>query len=227
MPVFQLSKDIIFPNPLLAESDGLLAIGGDLCPLRLLTAYRVGIFPWYTEGEPILWWSPTPRLVLFPNEFHLPKRLGRTIKNKSFTLTTDQAFSAVIHSCAKIRKEAGEGTWITTEMINAYCKLHQMGFCHSVECWQDNTLVGGLYGIALDRVFFGESMFSTVTDASKVALATLVRIAETLPLQMIDCQMTTSHLQQFGCREISGVLFQDLLQQYIQTTQNRKKWRLE
>jgi leucyl/phenylalanyl-tRNA--protein transferase len=227
MPVFQLSKDIIFPNPLLAESDGLLAIGGDLSPLRLLTAYRAGIFPWYTEGEPILWWSPTPRLVLFPNEFHLPKRLGRTIKNTSFTLTTDQAFSAVINSCAKIREKAGEGTWITTEMINAYCKLHQMGFCHSVECWQDNTLVGGLYGIALDRVFFGESMFSIVTDASKVALATLVRIAETLPLQMIDCQMTTSHLQQFGCREISGVLFQDLLQQYIQTTKNRKKWRLE
>jgi len=225
VPVFQLQKDIIFPNPLLAETDGLLALGGDLSPLRLLTAYRAGIFPWYSEGEPILWWSPSPRLVLFPEEFHLPRRLARTLRKNIFTVTLDQAFAEVINSCAEIRRKSGEGTWITQDMINSYIKLHAMGFCHSIECRQNDQLVGGLYGIAMDQVFFGESMFSLVSDASKIALVTLVQLAENLPLKMIDCQMTTPHLLSLGSREIPGRLFQELLQKYIQTSKSsKKKW---
>ena len=227
MPVFQLTDDIIFPPVEYAEPDGLLAIGGDLSLSRLLTAYRQGIFPWYSEGEPLLWWSPAPRLVLFPENYHLPRRLARTIRQKKFQVTADTAFAEVITACGKLRRESGEGTWITDDMIAAYTLLHTRGFAHSIECWLENALVGGLYGICLDRVFFGESMFSRKTDASKVALATLVHHAEQLNIRMIDCQMTTQHLLRFGSKEVGRNDFQDLLEQFIQNMMPQKKWRLQ
>lgn len=227
MPVFQLTDEILFPPVEYAEPNGLLAVGGDLSASRLLTAYRQGIFPWYSEGEPILWWSPAPRLVLFPEQFHLPKRLARTIRQKKFRITADTAFTEVISQCGKLRTESGEGTWITRDMLAAYIHLHELGFAHSLECWSGLELVGGLYGVCLDRVFFGESMFSRMSDASKVTLATLVHNVETLNIRMIDCQMTTKHLLRFGCCEIEREKFQDTLEQYIQTISPQKKWRLQ
>ncbi len=226
MPVFRLNRDIIFPDPGLAEPNGLLAIGGDLSPARLLTAYRQGIFPWYSDADPILWWSPMPRLVLFPEQFHLPKRLARTIRQQIFQVTADTAFAEVIDTCAAIREENGEGTWITTAMKQAYITLHEQGYAHSMECWFEGKLVGGLYGICLDRVFFGESMFSSKTDASKVALVSLVRYAEKTGIRAIDCQMTTQHLLSFGSREIDRDQFQELLERFIQQVLPCKKWQL-
>jgi len=211
----------------MAEPNGLLAIGGDLSVPRLLNAYRMGIFPWYTAGEPILWWSPKPRLVLLPDEFHLPKRLARTIRQRTFTITADRVFHRIIKNCAAIREENGERTWITLEMQEAYRQLHELGFAHSIECWQDNELAGGLYGVALGRVFFGESMFSRKTNASKVALEALVRHAHRTGIEVIDCQMTTEHLLRFGAREISGTYFQQLLRLYVSTRVIHKKWRLQ
>lgn len=226
MPVFQLTNDIIFPAPEFAEPDGLLAIGGDLSAPRLITAYRQGIFPWFSAGDPILWWSPAPRLVLFPEQFHLPRRLGRTIRKQLFQVSADTAFADVISSCGSLRKESGEETWITEEMKDAYIHLFELGFAHSVECWFEGELAGGLYGVCLDRVFFGESMFSRKTDASKIALATLARYAEEIGIRAIDCQMSTAHLLRFGSREIEREKFQEILERFIQTIVPQKKWRL-
>ena len=226
MPVFQLTNDIIFPAPNFAEPDGLLAIGGDLSAPRLITAYRQGIFPWFSEGDPILWWSPAPRLVLFPEQFHLPRRLGRTIRKQLFQVSADTAFADVISSCASLRKESGEGTWITQVMKDAYIHLFELGFAHSVECWLEGELAGGLYGVCLDRVFFGESMFSRKSDASKIGLATLVQYAEEVGIRAIDCQMSTAHLLRFGSREIEREEFQEILERFIQTIVPQKKWRL-
>lgn len=224
MPVFQLPEEIIFPPPELAEPDGLLAVGGDLLPARLLTAYEQGIFPWYSGKEPILWWSPSPRLVLLPEEFHLPKRLARTIRQQVFQVSADTAFAEVIAACAAVRQESG--TWITPEMQQAYIRLHELGFAHSVECRQEGELVGGLYGVCLDRMFFGESMFSRRTDASKVALAALVSQAEQRGIQAIDCQMTTAHLLRFGSRELNRQEFQDLLDRLIRRIEPQASWQL-
>ena len=226
MPVYQLTNDIIFPAPNVAEPDGLLAIGGDLSAPRLITAYRQGIFPWYSEGDPILWWSPAPRMVLLPEQFHLPRRLARTIRKQIFQVSADTAFADVISSCGSLRKESGEGTWITKEMKDAYIHLFELGFAHSVECWFEGELAGGLYGVCLDRVFFGESMFSRKSDASKIGLATLVRYAEKVGIRAIDCQMSTSHLLRFGSREIEREEFQEILERFIQTIVPQKKWRL-
>lgn len=226
MPVFQLTNEIIFPPADFAEPDGLLAIGGDLSAPRLITAYRQGIFPWYSEGDPILWWSPAPRLVLLPEQFHLPRRLGRTIRKQVFKVSADTAFADVISNCASLRRESGEETWITEEMIHAYIHLFELGFAHSVECWYEGELAGGLYGVCLDRIFFGESMFSRKRDASKVALATLVRFAEEIGIRAIDCQMSTAHLMRFGSREMERQEFQEILDQFIQTIAAQKKWRL-
>ena len=225
MPLFQLSQDIHFPPPELAEPDGLLAIGGDLSPARLLAAYRLGIFPWFSDNEPILWWSPAPRLVLLPEKFHLPKRLARTIRKQIFTVTADTSFKQVITSCAELRKESEAGTWITDDMREAYIRLHELGFAHSIECWYEDHLAGGLYGVSLDRIFFGESMFCRRTDASKVALATLIQNTETLNIRAIDCQMTTAHLQRFGAEECSRDQFMEILEQFIQTITPQKRWR--
>jgi len=203
MPVFRLTKAILFPPCHYAEPDGLLAIGGDLSVERLLQAYSLGIFPWYSEDTPILWWSPDPRLVLFPKELRIAKSLKRVLKKGIFQVTMDRAFREVMERCAMVRRGKGEGTWIMPEMIEAYCRLHQMGYAHSVESWYEGELVGGLYGVTLGRIFFGESMFTEKTDASKVAFVHLVQLLDQWDFELIDCQVTTSHLQSFGAREIA------------------------
>jgi len=225
MPIFQLPHEILFPDPDFAEPDGLLAVGGDLSPERLLAAYQRGIFPWYSEGEPLLWWSPAPRLILIPEEFHLPKRLARTMRKKIFTITMDTDFYGVISNCAETRIRSGAGTWITDEMRNAYIRLHELGYAHCVECRQDGRLVGGLYGICLDRVFFGESMFSLVSDASKIALTALISQCLDKGIKIIDCQMTTAHLLRFGAREVSRAAFRHYLKKWAGDTTIQKKWR--
>jgi len=224
MPVFRLTDELIFPPPHLAEPDGLLAVGGDLSMERLLLAYRAGIFPWYSEGEPILWWAPSPRLILEPKDFHVSKRLARTIRQQRFTVTLDQAFSQVMQACATVDTRASAGSWITSDMIAAYCRLHEAGYAHSVECWQEDELVGGLYGVSLGTVFFGESMFSRVADSSKVALAGLVRQCLAWDFDCIDCQLPTRHLQGMGAREMDGEQFYPWLLECVTEPSRRGKW---
>jgi leucyl/phenylalanyl-tRNA--protein transferase len=224
MPVFKLSDRLIFPPVELAEQNGLLAIGGDLSPDRLLLAYRSGIFPWYSEGEPILWWCPSPRMVIFPTEFRIPKRLARLVRKHTFSVTVDKAFSLVIKACAATDRRHEKGTWITDDMIRAYCRLHELGYAHSVECWLGDTLAGGLYGISLGGMFFGESMFSREPNSSKVALVHLVNKLQQRDFDLIDCQMKTRHLMQFGAREISGSDFQNILEESLSSSTSRDKW---
>jgi leucyl/phenylalanyl-tRNA--protein transferase len=204
--------DIGFPDTDLAETDpnGLLAIGGDLLPTRLLTAYRNGIFPWYSAGQPILWWSPAPRMVLFPDEFHVSRSLRRTLRRSGYRLSVDTAFEAVIHACAGPRADQ-DGTWLVPEMIEAYLELHRAGHAHSFEVWLADELIGGLYGLAIGQAFFGESMFSRRSDASKIALALLVDIAAMQPYRIIDCQVYTDHLASLGAREIPRAEFRQVL----------------
>jgi len=211
MPVFQLNHSCYFPPPELAREDGLLAVGGDLAPARLLLAYRSGIFPWYSAGEPILLWSPDPRCVLFLEEFHLPARAGRLLRQERFSITLDTAFTQVIAGCAAHRPGKPPGTWITTEMAEAYCELHRLGHAHSVEYWHNGRLAGGLYGIALGGIFFGESMFSRVSGASKIALACLVTLLRRWGFTLIDCQVDNPHLVSLGARSIPGIRFRELL----------------
>ncbi len=202
MPVYQLSDRIVFPPPELSEEDGLLAVGGDLCPERLLQAYRQGIFPWYSSEEPILWWSPDPRLVLYPDELHVSRSLEKILRQGVFTVTLNRNFRDVITECAQIYRMGQNGTWITSEMIDAYCTLHEMGFAHSVEVWQDGELAGGLYGVSVGGCFCGESMFARKSNASKVGFVTMVRWMQKHSLRLIDCQVTTRHLVYMGAREI-------------------------
>ncbi len=212
------SPDAGFPDTELAESDpnGLLAIGGDLSQARLLHAYRNGIFPWFSVGQPILWWSPAPRMVLNPSELHISRSLRKSIRNGAFQISVNVAFEAVIRACAAPR-DGHEGTWLVPEMINAYVALHQAGYAHSFEVWHAYELVGGLYGVAIDQAFFGESMFSHRRDASKIAMALLAQIALELPYQMIDCQIYTDHLASMGAREISRRQFHERLERAIDT----------
>ena len=186
----------------LTEPNGLLCAGGDLSPQRILHAYSRGIFPWYAKGEPILWWSPDPRMVLHPSEFKLSRSLRKTLRRGGYEIRLDSDFPAVIRACAKSRRRGQHGTWITAEMQSAYCTLHELGFAHSVETWVDETMVGGLYGIAIGKMFYGESMFSHATDASKIALAHLARFLDGNGFGLIDCQMNTPHLASLGAREI-------------------------
>jgi leucyl/phenylalanyl-tRNA---protein transferase len=216
MPVFSLSRKLSFPPPHLAIKEGLLAVGGDLSAERLLLAYRSGIFPWYSAGEPILWWSPDPRLVLYPAELRISKSLRRVIRRNVFQVTFDKAFEAVIQSCAEAKRSYGEGTWITDEMKDAYCELHRQGYAHSVEAWQGERLVGGLYGISIGRAFFGESMFSRVSNASKVAFVGLVENLEHLKFKLIDCQVRTDHLIRFGAREVPRKRFLEQLEKAVE-----------
>lgn len=221
----------IFPDVELAltEPDGLLAVGGDLSIERLTSAYQKGIFPWYSEGQPILWWSPDPRMVLEPKNIKVSRSLAKTIRKKIFHITFDQNFRDVITACSEARLEKGKvqsETWILDEMIEAYVKLHEAGFAHSVECWQDDKLVGGLYGIALGKVFFGESMFSRVTDASKVAFVALAKQLNEWNFKLIDCQVYTSHLESLGAGMISRKQFISLLDQYTNTPFEKVKWHL-
>lgn len=224
MPVYLLSEDIIFPPPQLAPHEGLLAVGGDLSQERLVLAYRMGIFPWYSENEPIMWWSPDPRLVLYPSELRISKSLQKTIKKGLFTLTMDQDFEMVINACAQSRTRADEGTWIVEEMIAAYSKLHEAGLAHSVEAWQDGQLVGGLYGVSMGRCFFGESMFKRVSNASKVAFVALVEHLQASKFDLIDCQVTTAHLLSFGAREISRAQYLKELEKSLKSPTIKGKW---
>jgi leucyl/phenylalanyl-tRNA--protein transferase len=211
-----LERDTPFPpvQSALKHPNGLLAAGGDLSPERLLEAYRHGIFPWFSEGDPILWWSPDPRMILFPSELRISRSLGKTLRNRSYEARFDSAFDEVMAGCAAPRK--GEpGTWISGAMIEAYRDLHRLGYAHSVETWIDGVLAGGLYGVAIGRVFFGESMFSGARDASKIALAVLVAHLESAGFGLIDCQMRTRHLESLGAREIPRRRFSRLLEELI------------
>lgn len=225
MPVFLLSDELIFPPPHLASQEGLLAVGGDLSSRRLVLAYRMGIFPWYSEGEPIMWWSPDPRLVLYPEEIKVSKSLKRVINKGVFQVTMDLAFSQVINECARVRLRNSEGTWLVDDMIGAYCALHEFGLAHSVESWCDGQLAGGLYGVSLGGCFFGESMFTRVSNASKVAFVTLVDFLQALSFDFIDCQVTTQHLMRFGAREIPRDEFVRQLQESLEKPTRKGRWR--
>ena len=227
MPVFLLSDKISFPPPYLASKEGLLAVGGDLSQKRLLLAYRTGIFPWFSDDEPILWWSPDPRLVLYPEEIRVSKTLKKIIKKNMFHVTMDSAFVQVINQCAKIRLQNNQGTWIVKEMIDAYCKLHESGFAHSVEAWYQGELAGGLYGVSLGKCFFGESMFTRVSNASNVALVKLVEYLNALSFDMIDCQLTTEHLLRLGAKEIPRVSFLKQLKESLKAPTKKGEWCFE
>ncbi len=208
-----LTKDNWFPPVSQANEDGLLAVGGDLSPKRLLLAYQSGIFPWYEEGQPILWWSPNPRMVLFPDKLKVSKSLQKTIRTKKFTVTFNKDFHSVIEQCAKAKRNGQTGTWITPEMQQAYRQLFEMGHVLSVEVWQEEKLVGGLYGVNLPDVgvYCGESMFSLVSDASKVGLYFLVEKLKKENYKLIDCQVYTSHLASLGAEEIPRITFVEYL----------------
>jgi len=197
MPVYVLGDDLVFP-PVDGAEDGLVAVGGDLSTDRLVLAYSSGMFPWYEEGQPILWHSPDPRYVITPDSFHVPRRLARVMRTQPYRLTMDTAFERVIEQCGRIERPGQDGTWITRDMRDAYVKLHDEGSAHSVEVWQDDDLVGGLYGVSLGAAFFGESMFSTAPDASKIAFARLAPQLESWGITLIDCQVHTDHLERFG-----------------------------
>lgn len=214
--IFLLQDKQPFPPVELAldQPNGLLAAGGDLSPERILEAYRHGIFPWFNADDPILWWSPDPRMVLFPAEFKISNSLRKTLRNGDYEVRSDTAFEQVMRACAAPR-EGQAGTWILEEMIAAYCELHRRGYAHSVETWIDGKLVGGLYGMALGKMFYGESMFSRRTDASKIALAHLAKQLEYWNFGMVDCQMNTPHLASLGAREIPRDEFIRRLQELI------------
>ena len=214
MTIYRLSNDdIIFPDPSLAEEDGLLAIEGDLSPERLLLAYSSGIFPWFSGLEPILWWSSNPRFVIYPSDIRISHSMKKIIKKNTYRISFDTCFRSVISNCSNIRKETG--TWITNEMIEAYCKLHELGFAHSVETWHEDKLVGGLYGVSIGKCFFGESMFSTMDNASKVAFINLSKVLEQKGFDIIDCQVHTTHLESLGAVYISRADFLELIEKSI------------
>ncbi|HEX5048753.1 MAG TPA: leucyl/phenylalanyl-tRNA--protein transferase [Gammaproteobacteria bacterium] len=213
------------PNAALSEPNGLLAVGGDLEPNRLLGAYVRGIFPWYEEGQPILWWSPDPRAVLWPADLHVSRSLRRSLIKGGFELRVDTAFGEVLAGCAAPRRYT-DATWITADMAHAYGRLHHLGWAHSFETWRDGELVGGLYGVAIGRVFFGESMFARVTDASKVALVGMVRFLEERDFALIDCQVASEHITTLGARTIPRREFLALLARYCTPAGRPAVWRL-
>jgi leucyl/phenylalanyl-tRNA--protein transferase len=214
MAIFALDESIHFPPVHLAEPDGLLAIGGDLSSERLLLAYQSGIFPWYSQ-PPILWWCPDPRFVLFPHELKISKSLRPLLNRNAFEFTVNKAFKEVISHCKNVDRPGQPGTWIGDEIVDAYCRLHQLGYAHSAEVWQNGRLAGGLYGIRLGKVFFGESMFSLVSNASKYAFTKYVQQLMEDDVQLIDCQVHTGYLESLGARMIEGSEFQQLLKQLI------------
>jgi leucyl/phenylalanyl-tRNA--protein transferase len=224
--VFRLPREPIFPDPGLADPDGLLAVGGDLSPERLVRAYADGIFPWFSEETPILWWSPDPRMVLIPGEMHVPRSLRRTIRAGAFEVRTDTAFGEVIRRCADKERPGQDGTWITGKMVDAYERLHGLGFAHSIEAWRGGELAGGLYGVSLGAAFFGESMFADRPDASKVAFATSVEWLRDRGVELVDCQVDTEHLRRFGAREIPRSEFLARLRNALASPTLRGPWRL-
>lgn len=226
-PIYRLGRELVFPSPELSEPDGLLAVGGDLTPERLLRAYAHGIFPWYDERQPILWHSPDPRTVLLPAELRVSRSLRRTCTRGEFEVRLDTAFPEVVRHCAEISRPDADGTWITLDMQAAYVHLFELGFAHSAEAWRGGRLVGGLYGVSLGGAFFGESMFALEPDASKVAFVALVRQLESWSFDLIDCQVHTDHLERFGARAWSRARFLAALAQSIERETRRGQWRLD
>lgn len=227
MPVFALPPEHVFPDPRLARDDGLLAVGGDLHPHRLVLAYTMGIFPWYSEGQPILWHSPNPRFVLYPRELHLGRSLRKTLKKAPYTLRLDTRFADVIEACGQAPRHGQRGTWITREMRSSYVELHRQGLAHSVEAYEGDTLVGGLYGVALGSVFFGESMFARAPDASKIAFVTLVAQLVRWKFTLVDSQVYTDHLDRFGAREIPRDSYIQQLKVGLDNPTRRGVWAFE
>ena len=213
--MFLLTNDLIFPPIHLADEDGLLCLGGDLSPERLLLAYKNGIFPWYNEDEPICWWSPDPRFVLFPDELKISKSMRSILKQGDFHFTINKAFGAVIQNCKTISRKDQPGTWISPAVQKAYTRMHELGHAHSAETWVGDKLVGGLYGIRMGNIFFGESMFSSVSNASKFALINYVQQLQKENVQLIDCQVYTRHLETMGARMISRSTFAKILAEQI------------
>ena len=209
--MFLLNHRLLFPDVEKADEDGLLAVGGDLSPERLLLAYKNGIFPWFNEDSMILWWSPDPRMVLFPNNIKISKSMAQVIKSNRFRITWNTQFEEVVNECSAIKRQGQEGTWITPEMKSAYSKLHQMGIAKSIEVWENDVLVGGLYGIDLGNVFCGESMFSKTSNASKFAFISLAKELQQKKYRLIDCQVYTSHLESLGAEEIPRKQFIEIL----------------
>ena len=211
MPVYRIPRDHIFPDPRMADPSGLLGVGGDLHPQRVMLAYRLGIFPWFNEGDPILWHAPDPRVVLYPDELSVPRSLGKRIRQGRYEVTMNQAFDDVIRACSRVPRPGQDGTWITRGMERTYRALHQAGLAHSVEAWSEGKLVGGLYGVAIGDVFAGESMFANAADASKVAFVHFVRQFQRWGGRLIDCQVQTAHLERFGARPISREAYMQAL----------------
>lgn len=218
-----LPRTYTFPPLEAASPEGLLAVGGDLNPDRLLSAYRQGVFPWFSDGQPILWWSPNPRAILYPADLHISRSLRKSLRTQGFEVTADRAFDDVIQRCAESRN-AREGTWITSGMQEAYCTLHRMGYAHSVETWQNGQLVGGLYGLAIGKAFFGESMFSQITDASKTALVALSVSLTASGYHFIDCQVVSEHLNSLGAKAVPRYRFSSELKQAVETPVNETPW---
>ena len=218
-----LPRTYTFPPLEAASPEGLLAVGGDLNPDRLLSAYRQGVFPWFSDGQPILWWSPDPRAILYPADLHISRSLRKSLRTQGFAVTADRAFDDVIQRCAESRN-AREGTWITSGMQEAYCTLHRMGYAHSVETWQNDQLVGGLYGLAIGKAFFGESMFSQITDASKTALVALSVSLTASGYHFIDCQVVSEHLNSLGAKAVPRYRFSSELKQAVETPVNETPW---
>ena len=211
MPVYRLTGRLAFPDPRHASAEGLLAVGGDLSPERLLLAYSLGIFPWFGSGEPLLWWSPDPRCVIFPRKVNSSRRLERTLRQGRLRVTCNRDFARVAAECAAVRTDRGEPTWLVPEMQDAYLRLHALGYAHSVEVWEGEVLAGGLYGVAIGRFFFGESMFHRVTDASKVALVSLCRHLAEKDFELLDCQVPNPHLYRMGATQIPRQEFLSIL----------------
>ena len=223
MPVFRLNRQPAFPPVEMSEENGLLAVGGDLSPERLVLAYRQGIFPWYAEGEPILWWSPDPRFVLYPEKLKVARSMRQTLKKNRFAVTYDRDFQAVMAGCRE-RRAKGDGTWITDEMFAAYGRLHEAGLAHSVEVWSGDDLAGGLYGVSLGKCFFGESMFTRVSNASKAGFIALTRTLQRLRFVLIDCQVYTDHLLSLGAEMIPRTRFLDILKEAAQGQTLQGNW---
>lgn len=225
MPVYWLREDELrFPHPNEANPDGLLAVGGDLSPERLLLAYSWGIFPWYSDEDPILWWNPDPRFVLFPDDLKVSKSMRPYFNQQKYRVTYDTAFSAVIKACSAIPRQGQVSTWITSEMIEAYELLHELGHAHSVEVWEEETLVGGLYGIGMGKVFFGESMFAKATNASKFGFISLIRELKALGYQLIDCQQETRHLASMGAKTMKRREFLEWLRKNREVPLVPRSW---
>jgi leucyl/phenylalanyl-tRNA--protein transferase len=223
MPVFRLDERLVFPPVHLAE-DGLLALGGDLRPERLILGYTQGIFPWYAENLPILWHSPDPRMIMKTSELIVQRSLRKAIRKQPYELTMDKAFIDVLHGCSTSPRPGQTGTWLIPEMVDAYSKLFELGFAHSIEAWQGGELVGGLYGVSLGGAFFGESMFARAPDASKIAYVACVRQLEAWSIHLIDCQVHTEHLERFGAYEVSRGRYLELLHTALDEPTRRGRW---